>query len=90
MDMFEFTYRKIGIEDEYQKILKNNIKHIIDGGRTRQSLNEEFEELKKRKEKFLEYIQHVIIEISLEEKSLHEIDDNWNVKKYWEVISNVK
>ncbi len=85
--MIEFTHAKDGMEKEYQKILRKERALInancYPGIRIKQALNERYEELHGRQDRYFEDIQCMMIEISLTEKALHEIDENWNNKKYW-------
>jgi len=86
MDLIEFTHSKTGMEDEYQKILKSELEMIrynTGDFRIKQSLNERYEELHRRRDRYFESIQNMMTELLLTERALHEIDDNWNNKEYW-------
>lgn len=83
VDMIEFTRRKNGMEEEYNKVLRREIDIIISCGRTKETLNNRYRELQKRQERFFDTIQSMMIEITLDERALAEISSNWNNKKYW-------
>jgi len=83
MDMLEFKRCKTGMEDEYNKILRQQIDIIRMNDRTKESLKDRYNELHRRKERLLEYIQSEMTEFTLEERALAEISSNWNNKKYW-------
>ena len=81
--MLEFTRQKTGMDDEYKKVLESYLILIRANGRIKQTLNEQYQDLHRRQLDFLDVIQNKMTEFSLEERALHEIDDNWNVKEYW-------
>ncbi len=87
MNLIEFTHAENGIESEYKKILESELEMLrvnnVYEHRTRQSLNERFEALHTRQQYLLEDFQAKLTELSLIERALHEIDSNWNNKKYW-------
>lgn len=71
------------MDDEYLKILRQQIDIIYMNGRTKESLNDRYNELHKRKERLSDYIQSEMTEFTLEVRALAEISSNWNNKKYW-------
>lgn len=83
VDMIEFTRRKTGMNDEYIKILEQEIWIINANGHEDKALKDRYEELRKRKERYLQNIQHMMLELTLQERALAEIKENWNNKKYW-------
>jgi len=87
MDMIKFTHNENGMNDEYEKILRNEIDIILANCypkiRIKQALNDRFNELHIRQDRYFEDIQRMMTEISLTERALHEIEENWNNKKYW-------
>jgi len=83
MDMIEFTRAKDGLEKEYQKILNRELEMILINGRINKSLNDRYNELHKRQDRYFEEMQNIMTEISLTDRALSEISHNWNNKKYW-------
>ncbi len=83
MDMIEFTRAKDGLEKEYKKILNRELEMIHINGRTNESLNDRYNELHKRQDRYFEEMQNRMTEISLTDRALSEISSNWNNKKYW-------
>lgn len=81
--MLEFTRRETGMENEYNKVLTREVHIIYANGRTKESLNDRYKELRMRKERLLDHIQSEMTEFTLEERALAEISDNWNNKEYW-------
>jgi len=82
MDLVEFTHAKDGMETEYQKALNYELE-LIRINRFRKTLNERYAELHKRQDRCFEYMQNLLIELSLTERALHEINENWDNKEYW-------
>jgi len=83
MDMIEFTRSKDGLEKEYQKVLRRELDMIYANGRTKESLNERYNELHKYQGRYFEEMQNRMTEMSLTDRALSEISHNWNNKKYW-------
>lgn len=83
VDMTEFTRNKNGMEEEYRKILGQEIWMIRANGHTKDVLDSRYEELRRRKERFFDTIQNMMVEISLQQRALAEISSNWNNKEYW-------
>ncbi|MFA4946879.1 MAG: hypothetical protein WC607_05095 [Candidatus Micrarchaeia archaeon] len=83
MDMLEFTKRKTGMDDEYKKVLNSMIYRINTNGKTKESLENRKKELDKTKRRILTELQYNMTELSLEERALAEISENWNNKAYW-------
>lgn len=80
MDIIEFTRRVTGMEDEYQKVLQRELYLFKANGHDKQSLTNSYDELRRRKQRYFDSIQHMMTEISLEERALAEISTN---KEYW-------
>jgi len=83
MDMLVFTRRKTGMDDEYRKVLNSMIYIINANGKTKESLENRKKQLNKAKERIITRLQYEMTELSLEERALAEISENWNNKAYW-------
>lgn len=83
VDMLEFTRNENGMEEEYNKVIRGEINIIVACGRTKISLDNRYKELQKRRERFLNEIQSMMIKLTLDERALAEISNNWNNKEYW-------
>jgi len=77
MDIMNFTRRKNGMSEEYEKIKKSELYLIYANGNTKDALKERFIELSRRKERYEETIERESLELILIYRALKEITENW-------------
>lgn len=78
MDMINFTRRKNGMEEEYNKIMRSELDLIYANGNTKNALEERFIEYRRRRERYQEDAGRHNLELILTYRALKEITDNWN------------
>lgn len=79
----EFTRQPNGMEDEYQKVLERTKRLLRANGRTKGAWNEMLRDLRQEERNIYDIAQIAILEVTLKERALHEMENNWNNKEYW-------
>ena len=71
------------MESEYQKVLEGTKRLLRANGRTKDAWNEMLRDLRQEERNIYDITQIAILEVTLEERALHEMETNWNNKEYW-------
>lgn len=73
--LFHFVCEDNGMEKEYEKILDSERFLFIDNGGNKEALEKRYDELRLRKERYLEQIETMMLDIALCERVLRQISN---------------